>query len=36
MVAGAIVGVFLILGLFLSMLSDSPKRDREAHSDTDV
>lgn len=36
MVAGAIVAAFLIFGLFLSMLSDSPKGEREVHSDTEV
>jgi len=36
MMVGAILAVFLIFGLFLSMLSDSPKSDTEAHSDTEV
>ena len=36
MLVGAILAVFLIFGLFLSMLSDSPKGDTEAHSDTEV
>ena len=36
MLLGAIVAVFLVLGLFLSMLADSPKRDIEAQSDTDL
>jgi hypothetical protein len=36
MLFGAIVAVFLILGLFLSMLSQSPKNDVEAQSDTEV
>lgn len=36
MLFGAILAAFLILGLFLSMLSDSPKGDTEAHSDTEL
>jgi hypothetical protein len=36
MVAGAIIGILLIFGLFLSMLSSSPKREVEWHPDTDV
>jgi hypothetical protein len=36
MLVAAIVGVFLIFGLFLSMLSDSPKGDTKAHSDTEL
>ncbi len=36
MLAGLIVALFLILSLFLSMLSSSPKSDIEAQSDTDV
>lgn len=36
MLAGAIVAVLLIFGLFLSMLSSSPKADRDWHPDTDV
>ena len=36
MLFGAIVAVLLILGLFLSMLSSSPKGDSEWHPDTDA
>jgi hypothetical protein len=36
MVFGAILAFFLILGLFLSMLGDSPKSDIEAQSDTEL
>jgi hypothetical protein len=36
MMVGAILAVFVILGLFLSMLSDSPKSDTEAQSDTEL
>ena len=36
MLAGAIIAVLLIFGLFLSMVSSSPKRDSEFHHDTDV
>jgi hypothetical protein len=36
MLASAIIGVLLIFGLFLSMLSSSPKSDAEWHSDTEV
>jgi hypothetical protein len=36
MLVGAIVAVFLIFGLFLSMLADSPKGDAKVHSDTDL
>jgi hypothetical protein len=36
MLVGAILAGFLILGLFLSMLSDSPKSDPEVHSDTEL
>jgi hypothetical protein len=36
MMIGAILGVFVILGLFLSMLADSPKADTEAQSDTEL
>ena len=36
MMIGAILAVFLIFGLFLSMLADSPKPDTEAQSDTDL
>ena len=36
MMIGAVLAVFLIFGLFLSMLSDSPKPDSEVHSDTEV
>jgi hypothetical protein len=36
MMIGAMLAVFLILGLFLSMLSDSPKPDTEAQSDTEM
>jgi len=36
MLAGAIIGVLLIFGLFLSMLSSSPPSDAELHSDTDL
>ena len=35
MLAGAIVAVLLIFGLFLSMLSSSPKGD-PSHSDTEA
>jgi hypothetical protein len=36
MLVGGIVAVLLIFGLFLSMLSSSPKRDAECHPDTDA
>ena len=36
MLVGAIVGGLLIFGLFLSMLSSSPKGDAEEHFDTQV
>ena len=36
MLAGAIIAVLLIFGLFLSMLSSSPKPDAEWHTDTDM
>jgi hypothetical protein len=36
MMVGAIVAVFLILSLFMSMLADSPKADSEAQSDTEL
>jgi len=36
MLVGAILAVFLIFGLFLSMLSESPKADSEAQSDTEL
>jgi hypothetical protein len=36
MMVGAILAVFLIFGLFLSMLADSPKTDAEAQSDTEL
>jgi hypothetical protein len=36
MMVGAILALFLILGLFLSMLADSPKSDSEAQSDTEA
>jgi hypothetical protein len=36
MLASAIIGVLLIFGLFLSMLSSSPKGDAEWPSDTEV
>jgi hypothetical protein len=36
MLAGAIVAVLLIFGLFLSMLSSSPKRESEYHPDTEA
>jgi len=36
MLAGAIIVVLLILGMFLSMLSSSPKSDSEWHPDTDA
>jgi hypothetical protein len=36
MLAGAIIVVLLILGMFLSMLSSSPKSDAEWHADTDA
>jgi hypothetical protein len=36
MLAGAIVAVLLIFGLFLSMLSSSPKAEAECHPDTEV
>jgi len=36
MLFGAILAAFLIFGLFLSMLAESPKADTEAHSDTEV
>jgi hypothetical protein len=36
MLLSAIVAVLLIFGLFLSMLSSSPKSDSEWHPDTDA
>jgi hypothetical protein len=36
MLAGAIIVVLLILGMFLSMLSSSPKKDSEWHPDTEA
>jgi len=36
MLVGAILALFLILGLFMSMLADSPKTDGEAQSDTEA
>jgi len=36
MLVGAIVAVLLIFGLFLSMLSSSPKGDSKWHPDTDA
>jgi len=36
MLAGAIVAVLLIFGLFLSMLSSSPRAESECHPDTEV
>ena len=36
MLAGAIVAVLLIFGLFLSMLSSSPKSDAKWHPDTEA
>jgi hypothetical protein len=36
MMFGAVLAVFVIFGLFLSMLSESPKPDTEVQSDTDV
>jgi len=36
MLAGAIVAVLLIFGLFLSMLSSSPKDDAEWKPDTEA
>jgi hypothetical protein len=36
MMIGAILAGFLIVGLFLSMLSESPKPDTEVQSDTEV
>jgi len=36
MLIGAMLAVFLIFGLFLSMLSDSPKADNEVQSDTEL
>jgi hypothetical protein len=35
MLVGAIVAILLIFGLFLSMLSSSPKGDSEYHPDTE-
>jgi hypothetical protein len=35
MMVSAIAGVLLIFGLFLSMLSSSPKKDSEWHPDTE-
>jgi hypothetical protein len=35
MLAGAIVAVLLIFGLFLSMLSSSPRADAGYHTDTE-
>jgi len=36
MLMGAILAVLLIFGLFLSMLSSSPKGDSEWHPDTEA
>lgn len=36
MLVGAIVSGLLIFGLFLSMLSSSPKSDSKKHFDTQV
>jgi hypothetical protein len=36
MLMGAIVAVLFIFGLFLSMLSSSPKSDTEWHPDTEA
>jgi hypothetical protein len=36
MLAGAIVAVLLIFGLFLSMLSSSPRADAEYNPDTEA
>lgn len=36
MLVGAILGGLLIFGLFLSMLSSSPKSEPEKHFDTQV
>jgi len=36
MLIGAILAVLLIFGLFLSMLSSSPKSDAEWHPDTEA
>jgi len=36
MVAGAIIAILFIFGLFLSMLSSSPKQEAEWHPDTEV
>jgi hypothetical protein len=36
MLAGAIVAALLIFGLFLSMLSSSPRADAEYHPDTEA
>jgi hypothetical protein len=36
MMVGAILALFLIFGLFLAMLADSPKADSEAQSDTEL
>jgi hypothetical protein len=36
MLVGAILAVLLIFGLFLSMLSSSPKGDSEWHPDTEA
>jgi len=36
MLAGAIVAVLLIFGLFLSMLSSSPRAESECNPDTDA
>jgi len=36
MLVGAIISGLLILGLFLSMLSSSPKPEQEKHFDTQL
>lgn len=36
MLVSAILAVLLIFGLFLSMLSSSPKGDAEGHPDTEA
>jgi hypothetical protein len=36
MAVGAIIAILFIFGLFLSMLSSSPKAEVESHPDTEV
>jgi hypothetical protein len=36
MLIAAAIAILIILGLFLSMLSSSPKTEREFHPDTEV